>query len=339
MECLRNTATHLSPLMGISCAVLCALSFGCEDMLLYSTSEVTHPALIFVFNSVIAFLISAFFFFAVLKPRLNFLSSGVHFVLVLLHGMLSCITQITITIAIVILGPGNAVAIFFTMPIFATLFDVLCVGQRCMKINFMFTILSFVGVVLVSRPSFVTGEEEDEYLQRRFFVKVVGVVCGIIGAMAFSGALFAGRKLAELETDTIVTVLSYSSQYSVVSITLCTVLNAWRIPRQTETIIALSATGLISLCGMALHYLAVSFESPVTVSVILTLHVVFAYAGQYIFFTFPFHWTIGIGSALIMVSCVGVTMSRHREQVAAQDEEKEEELLAQDTEEKTPILE
>lgn len=333
---LQKIFKVLSSLSGIFFAVLCAFCFAVEDMLLYGTSEVASPALIFVFGSTVAFVLSILVA-VVRRPRTNFVSSRSHTGLVLLHGMLNCFTQITISIAIFILGPGNAVALVFTMPIFSNIFNTVCFGNKCIKSSVLFTVLSFFGVGLVTRPSFATGEVEN-YLQETLFIKILGVISGITGAITFSCALFVGRNLSELGTDTLITVLSYSSQYTIVSVTLCSVLSSWRLPSNVGTLVALSATGFITLFGMTFHFLAVSFEKPVVVSVILTLHVVFAFAGQYILFEFPFHWSIGVGSGLIIVSCIGITVLSDRDNNTQEDTEGDGEIIL-DPEEMLPILE
>ncbi|KAJ8023506.1 hypothetical protein HOLleu_35968 [Holothuria leucospilota] len=240
----------------------------------------------------------------------------------MLHGAFNSITQICVCISIFTIGPGNAIAIFFTMPIFSNVFNVVFFGGSFKLKNLFFAILSFIGVILVSKSSITTEKEEGvTFFENNVLSKLIGFFMGLTGAIAFSGSLAVGQKLSELGTHSLITILSYSWQYSLYSVILCTCFNGWKFPENSVTSVALTATGLFTLFGMALHYLAVSFESPVTVSVILTLHVVFTYTGQYIFFIFPFHWTIAVGVLMIMSSCIGITLTQDRNNLSDKDEE------------------
>lgn len=323
MKCLQRAKECGLAWVGVFFAVLCAFTFGCEDMLLYAVAKITNPALVFVYSSVSAFIVCVVLA-ALVRPSFGFIFVPFHLALVILQGAFNSITQICVCISIFTIGPGNAIAIFFTMPIFSNVFNVMFFGGSFKLKNLFFAILSFIGVIFVSKSSIINEKEEGiKVFENDVLSKLIGFAMGIIGAISFSGSLAVGQKLAELGTHSLITILSYSWQYSIYSVSLCTCFNGWNFPENPVTSVALTATGLFTLFGMAMQYLAVSFESPVTVSVILTLHVVFTYTGQYIFFVFPFHWTIAVGVPMIISSCIGMTLTQDRNGSSYKDEGKD----------------
>ena len=77
-------------------------------------------------------------------------------------------------------------------PIFSGIFGYLILGEPWRVIDFIFTCLSFCGIVLVVRPSFIFGSENDAGLS------VLGVVSGLVAAL---GAGLVRRTLCKLSPN------------------------------------------------------------------------------------------------------------------------------------------
>ncbi|KAJ8023504.1 Solute carrier family 35 member G1 [Holothuria leucospilota] len=288
-------------LLGILFSLLCTISFSTEDVLLYVLVKDFHPCLILLFNSTVSFTLCILLDLT-LKPQRP--TTIKQFLLVIILGGLNCIGQVATATAIFAIGPGSAVSLLFTSPIFTTAYSVLFLRTKLQVKDVFFAICSTFGVSLLTRYLTLI---EDQALTDIFLV-VFGSAIAIVGAMAFAGTLIVGRKVAYFETHSLVIILSYSFQYSIVAIVLCSAFNAWQTPKTLPSLVLLLGTGLTTFGGMLFGYLAVCYEKPTVVAVLLTTEVIMTFIGQFAILNFPFHWTVTVGSALILFSCVGILL-------------------------------
>ncbi|KAJ8023503.1 Solute carrier family 35 member G1 [Holothuria leucospilota] len=317
LNCLSQVTLGES-LPGILFTLLSALSLSTEDLLLYVVIEDFHPFFIFVFNSNISFIL-CFLLVLTLRPRRP--TTIKQFLLVILHGSLNCVNQISIAASIFAIGPGSAIALFFTVPIFTTVYSALFLRTRLQVKDVFFAICSTLGVALLTRYLTLI---ENQALNETFSVGF-GVARAIAAAMAYAGALIVGRKLAHFETHSLVNVLSYSLQYSIVSIALCSAFNAWEAPKTLSSLAFLLGIGFPTFGGMLFAYLAVCYEKPTIVSIILTSEVIMTFIGQFAMFNFPFHWSVPVGSILIVFSCIGILLFENRKEDMEDGRSKEDE--------------
>lgn len=293
--------------IGIGYAFLCAICFSTEDMIVNGIGQNFQPAFIFVCNSVTALILCVTFCIIFrLKWRLE---THVQLALLVLHGQCYCVSQISTAYAIFSIGPWNTMAMAFTLTIFSTIFSAVFLRSIPSIKDLLLVICSTGGEALISLSL------EQEVVSKKGFnpqSTVYGLIAAVLSALSISGMLVVGRKLVFDETSQALAnvLVSYSCQFTVMSVPFCALLDGWSVPRTPTDIIALLATGLTSSGGMVLGYLAVCKEKPIIVSIILTSEIVLTYVGQCVFFTSDYlYWEIVVGSLLIVISCIGAVLT------------------------------
>lgn len=287
---------------GLGYAFLCAICFTAEDIALYEVGKRFHPAFIFLCDSMTAVLLCVVISvtFGVYKWRPESLTQ---LVMVFLHGHCFCWTQISSAYAIFSIGLGNVAALVFTVTISSTILSVLVLRSIPSFKELLVAIFSTGGEVLIA------ASLEGEVLSKKYQTTVpvtFGVIAAVFSGLSFSGVLVVGRKLSLSESSpALVCLLSYSSQYAIVSIILCSVRRGWTAPKSPRDALVLMATGVTSVGGMLFGYLAVSRAKPIAVSVILTSELVMTYSAKILFLDFRFQWATLAGSVLVVMSCIG----------------------------------
>lgn len=271
--------------IGIFYAICGAVCLTLEDMILYVGGRLFHPTFIFACNSVIVFCLclSLVVAFKLIKWRPV---SSAHFTLVFLFGTFSWLSQITVSLSVFSIGPGNSVALTFTVTIFSVIFSVIFLKTGFQVKDFICAICSTGGVALIA----ITIDQEELVITQFTIPVPYGIISALLGAMTFAASFIIGNHLASYDSShSIVNVLSYACQYSLVALVLCTLFNGWSIPETTLDVLILTSTGLTTFGGVLFSYLALDSENPTTVSVIMTSQVIFNHVGQFIFFEFRFH--------------------------------------------------
>lgn len=284
--------------LGILSAVLSAFFFSCTDMLSYENSKTTSLVLTIVYMSFSATSLGLLWG-AVKRPQI-FQQSVSQMCYIILCGFCSNTGQLCVMLAIFTIGPANAIAVYFTMPIFSTLLSYIFLSEDFQKPVLLFMALSISGVFLVTMDySYLNSDVYTPTL-----ASVLGYVAAGFAAILHAGSLVVRRKLDE-NIDPILPMLSFLIQYLSLSVIVCTASNQWKIPDSPRVSVTLLLGGVATFLGMFFMLLAASLEQPSVVSIFLALQIFFTYFAQIIFFNFPFRWVSFVGSVFISCSCIG----------------------------------
>lgn len=290
--------------IGISFAIACSLSFSSEDLMLYEVSKYFHPTFIFWCNSVVSLCLTAI---AAGLIRLKWRpQSCIQFALLLLYGECNTVSQVAMALAVFSIGPGNAVAIFFTLTVFSTFFGVIFIGTKFRIKDLFFAVCSTGGVALIS----LALQKEVIHKEGFSLPSTFGIFASIIAGIAVAGTLVIGRKLTFYENSHfLVILLFHTCQFTILSTMLCLLFGGWSRPSSLKETALLCGPGVSTFAGISFSYLAVGKAKPTTVSIVLTSEVVMTYIGQFIIFRFPFSLMTLAGSVLIVFACVGSLLS------------------------------
>ncbi|KAJ8023479.1 Solute carrier family 35 member G1 [Holothuria leucospilota] len=310
--------------VGILFAFLCAVSFSTEDILLYAIKDDFHPTMVLVFNSNIGFILCLIVLF-IIRPKKT--ESFRELLLVIIYGTFNVCAHIGVIFAIMWIGPGSGIAIFFTTTVFTAIFSVICFKENPEVSDIFFIFCSTLGVAVLTRYMVLF---EERLGKERISTVIAGVFVALTAAITYGVALIVGKTLSKFETPTILTILSYLLQYSVISLIICTSFNEWKVPETLISGMTVSATAITSFFGIYFEYLAVCYENPTRVTIILTSEVIMTFVGHFTLFSFSYHWTVLVGAGLIIASCIGLMIRKKTEddQEVIEDEgdEKEESL-------------
>lgn len=133
--------------------------------------------------------------------------SGTNRRLLILRGVLGFIALSGFYYAVVHLPLADATVIQYTNPIYATLLAVPLLGERLRFREGASILLSLLGVVFVTRPSFLFGAASAALDPR-------AVAFGLMGAMASGGAYVAVRRLRATEHPMV--IIFYFAAISVI---------------------------------------------------------------------------------------------------------------------------
>lgn len=304
----------LDRVIGSISAIFSAGFYSAENLLLFNVRQSAHPFFILVCCS---FIQTILLIPLVIIARQSFTNiRREELFLIIFTGFLGSVAHIGFALAIFSIGPGNATLIFYTEPIFTILLSVVF-----LKINFrwtdaVFATTAFSAVVVISLPSILENSGVLEDYDR---FEIVGVVFALLGAAMSAGGLVSARKVTENQIGILVISFSYSLQYLICTIILCTIFSAWQIPDNASNLILTFLAGFVFFLAVLLKLYAINNENPTSVSVILTSEVVMTYLGDFIFFSNPLHWTTLVATALVVSSCIGVIYT-HDETTQEQEE-------------------
>eukprot|EP01071_Lankesteria_metandrocarpae_P006843 Lankesteria_metandrocarpae@DN4502_c0_g1_i1.p2 len=208
---------------------------------------------------------------------------------------------------------GDTISIYFTCPLFACLAAYIWLGEKIQYRVIGMAILSFVGVVLVSRPAFLfgtsyTSDEPDgpKYARLLGVLATVGGACTCGFAMATIKRIGTRASAAQL---VFYMGLAGATTFSPVAL--------WSVVKTGVACYAQLDTCLyvLGVCGMAttaqwlLNY-GMRIESVGIGSMLRNLDVVFSFTWQVLILKHSVPWTSLVGSLLIVASSAVVFMSK-----------------------------
>lgn len=324
---LFNAFSQLKHVYGVSCAIGASLFYAVGNLFTFAAGKISNPFVVFVFDSFIM-MICCVVFVAFKCPKL--LNSIFRAPGIIICGLIQMFGQFAVMIAIMEIGPGNGMALAFTQSIFALILGYIFIKVDVRGLHVVCSISSIAGAILVSRAYLESSKDTHGSFPAWF-----GISAALAAAVANASTLIARRKLSDSasEIDSIVFVFAYTMPYFVASLTLCLVSSSWSLPHNTIDLLILSGSGLNGFFGAYLCYIAVYFENPTIVSIILTLIVPLGYVGQIIVFRWNIQWLSFVGGVLIMCSCVGVALSSFSESTDREEVKQEELCDSSDSEE------
>jgi drug/metabolite transporter (DMT)-like permease len=205
---------------------------------------------------------------------------------------------------------GDANTIIFLAPVFSGIFGYLILGEPWRLIDFMFTCLSFVGIILVVRPSFLFGTENDAGLS------VVGVVAGLIAALGAGLVFVIIRKLKlEYNTHTLVTI----HQLAFFGTILCPIFavifgQSFQGPDHGWKYALLPVMAICGTIGQLMMTKGMTMCKSAPGSAMRTIDVPFAYLYQiFVFEESPTLWSI-TGAILVLTSVIAIVVFRDKEE-------------------------
>lgn len=311
-----------STFCGIVCGLACSMSFSTENLLLFRIGGSINPFFLFVISS--STLTTLIVFFALSKYGNN-VSDLREFSIIFLCGLLETCSHITMAFSVFHFGAGNAVAVFYVETLFVTAFSVVFFRKDILATDFIFAVIPFTAVALIVRPSFIFGLYDAEYEESRV---ISGVTFALTSALTTAGSLVLGKVLLQLyETSFSVLMISYSLQYWLISIILCTTLKKWELPDETSVVLKAVMVGIASFSGIVSRTVALKLTTTTLVSILQTSEVPITYFIQCLFFRSKFYWTNGVGSFLIIVSSIGLVLTHQDKNEQLEDDEEDCDLL------------
>lgn len=192
---------------------------------------------------------------------------------------------------------SDSSAIIFSSPLYVNLFAHFILGESCGLLNIMTVVCSLIGVVLISRPTFLFDPQASYTLDR------TGLVCAILASMASALYYIVMRKLKK----TPISVISF--WYSMVNGILCLVilipLHTFVIPKGWQEYTWLTLNAVCGIVGSFLLNLAFKLDEAGPVTLARSMDIVMAFVYQVVWLNKPVSLNSVLG-AIIIISSVAI---------------------------------
>ena len=243
----------------------------------------------------------------------------------LLMGLSGFINIIFIYSSLERIPISDTLLVTFTSPLFCALFSKLFMGEGLHWINSVAGIISFIGVAIVARPSFLFGETDAKRVtltairltkndhnnnnHNNEFVYLIGVMYALLGAIFLALYFALVRKLISVNgIHSAVTVL-YPSLMGSIACVLLTVIGKESVylPQNKNEIFVLSSIGVYSILALVCLTFALRVENATIVNLIRNLDVIYAFLLQYgVFGIEPNAWNISGGAVILFATSIVV---------------------------------
>ncbi|XP_002734072.1 solute carrier family 35 member G1-like [Saccoglossus kowalevskii] len=229
----------------------------------------------------------------------------------ILRGICGCLGTTCIFTAVRLMPVGDAVVIFFSIPVCTAFLSCVCLKELITLVDIFFALLSVAGVVVISKPSFLFTESDADVktVEQYIYKPALGAIFALVGALFISMVLISSRKLGKNVNH--LTIIFYFSAVGMVTTTVFLyALGQFAIPFHKMDWIYLIFVGLCGVGGQILLTKALQIEKAVYVAIIRTMDIVFAYLFQYFWFGRKPDWTTLGGAVLVIASSVGITLKK-----------------------------
>lgn len=189
-----------------------------------------------------------------------------------LHGFLGSTAMIFLYLSIGQMSVGNAVTIQNLKAVMIGFFARIILKEALTALDVIFSMVSVVGVVLISQPSFLFPSQNGTT------TSVLGVVFALISAILASFMAIVIRKIGK-KSHFLLNVLYYSFVGSVSTSILLIAMDKFEYPCASELpyIFLIGACGFLGQCFLVL---ALQNERPAVVSVLRVFQIIMVFVLQ-----------------------------------------------------------
>lgn len=205
---------------------------------------------------------------------------------------------------------GDASVIIFSTPVFVAIFARLFLKEQCGLINIITIMLTLIGVVLITRPSIIFTQPEDEFsndflspsqsTSNRIWGSVAAVASTLFGANVYI-------LLRALKDIHFAVIMSNFGMFALLyTFIVCWTIGAICWPSCGSDRILIVVLALFSFLGQILLTISLQIEQAGPVAIARCADIVFAFIWQWLFFgDKPTGYSLF--GALLVVSSVIIT--------------------------------
>lgn len=203
---------------------------------------------------------------------------------------------------------ADASVIIFSTPVFVAIFARLFLKEACGLFNVFTIFLTLVGVVLITRPSFLFGEDISMVTEQAMLdhdpsnSKVWGAVAAISSTLFGANAYVTLRALKGIHYSVIMSNFGAFALVYTIAIGWC--LKVLCMPYCSSDRWLVLALGIFSFLGQILLTISLQLEEAGPISIARSADIVFAFVWQILFFKeIPSAYSI-VGALFVAVSVI-----------------------------------
>lgn len=219
---------------------------------------------------------------------------GNNYKLLFLRGILGFLGMIASFTAMIKMNLGNASILLNTFPLFVAIFAPLFIGERFLRINFVFVLISFAGIIMILKPT------SDIFHN----VALLGLTSGILIALS----VVCVKRLSLTDSSSVITFY-FTLITAIVSFPFAARVFLWPTPFEWLLLIWIA---FAVTAGQLMMVKAFRYARAATISPFAYVSVLCSYLlGIVLWHDIPDMLSLA-GGALIIVAGVAITMSEGR---------------------------
>ncbi|XP_036396965.1 solute carrier family 35 member G1 isoform X2 [Megalops cyprinoides] len=245
---------------------------------------------------------------AMIYYKTGFLGPKSKRIYLFLRGFLGSNAMILLYYAVQQMPLADATVIVFSNPVFTAVLAWIFLKEKCTIWDFVFTIFTLTGVILIARPPFLFGSRvsgiEGDYQNH-----IKGTIAAFMGAVGAACTFVVLRKMGK-------SVHYYLSvwYYAVIGFIECIitmfVIDEWTVPYCGWDRWILMLIGVLGIAGQTFLTKALQLEKAGPVALMRTMDVVLAFIFQFLFLSrTPTWWSLG-GALCVISSTTGVALRK-----------------------------
>ncbi|XP_071843737.1 solute carrier family 35 member G1-like [Apostichopus japonicus] len=287
---------------GLLLAILASFMYASVSIIFKTLVQTLYPLQVIPISLIVTMIGSLFF---VLQQQVSLPTSFTDYIWLSLSGVMLISNTFCFLSSVSFIDAGNAVAILYTSVMLAGFSSWLILKEPLKLREICFAFLALLGVVFVSRPSFVFGNDQMDTSDNEN--TLIGVGFALVAACSISFLLTFVRKQSQLGIHSLFTLFFNSMVAVSVSAVAVIASGKWRQPTFEEALLAILCSSLYFV-GQCAIYLALREENVTFVTIILTQEIVFTFLMQFIFLHVAATWTSYVGAFLIITACIGISI-------------------------------
>lgn len=193
---------------------------------------------------------------------------------------------------------ADATAIFYANPAATCILACIFLKEALHCLDLLLVFLAIAGVTIVARPQFLFRSENDEVTASG---SPLAVCAAIVGCVFLAGSNVYVRSGNHLRIHPYKITFYHAYLNCAIAVVIVTVLSHWTVPCLVDKLI-LSCIGLLSFFSECTYVYALTVESSILVSTILTNEVVFIFILQTTILNVSIDWLSVIGAVTIVSS-------------------------------------
>ncbi|XP_071844037.1 solute carrier family 35 member G1-like [Apostichopus japonicus] len=302
---LRKTTKVTRDRRGLLIAALAAFFYSAKSMFIDVLTITVDPFQAVVMVMPMMFIVS----FSVLAiKRIPPPKTVRQYVWLFLGGCAVSSYLSTFSFSLSYLEVADSVTILYASLIFVGVVSWIILKEKLLIIDFIFALISFAGVIFISRPHFIFGNKKDDTTEDQTKL-LIGVGFALAAAFSVSMSFTIFRKHSQLGIQTFMSVFCSAVVGTITNALICTALGRWQSPSLQEWLLA-TAAGFCYISAQGSLFISLSMETATFVNIVMTIEIVFAFIWQFWFLSVSPSWTSYVGATLVIIACVGITIKK-----------------------------
>ena len=218
---------------------------------------------------------------------------------------------------------GDATVIQFTAPVFTMTFSFLLLGVSCTLFDTLCGFVSFIGVVIMTKPSIFFGANRDEDKEYPSNLNpdedskkadeqdyLIGVLFALLSSI-FVSIFYVFNKISGQKLDLTLTIF-YPSLIGIILAPIVALLlgESLRVELHWANVSVIVLVGFLSFIHLLFVAEALQLEDAGPASLVRNADIVYAFVLQFFFMGVQPEWTTLLGAGLIIVATTMIALRR-----------------------------